>query len=75
MYELLKEYSLIDEVVISSKRDKRGKNYGFVRFRKVLEERVFVVKLENIFINNKKIYVNIPRFQRGKPEVQQQKHC
>lgn len=45
MYEVFKQYRLINKVVISLKKDKRGKKYGFVRFGKVREERVLAIEL------------------------------
>lgn len=51
-------------MVILSKRDARGKRYGFVRFFDVKEPRVLAKKLDNIFLENDKIYVNLPKFAR-----------
>lgn len=49
-------------MVIPSKRDARDKRYGFVRFFYVKEPRVLATKLDNIFLENDKIYVNLPKF-------------
>lgn len=46
-------------------RNKRGKRYGFVRFRNVEDDRLMYVALGNIFIKGCKIYANILRFKRG----------
>lgn len=64
MFEIFEHYGLIDEVVIPQKRCKRGKRYGFVRFRMVGDEAALTIKSDNIFIKSKKIYTNIPKFQR-----------
>lgn len=69
MFEIFHEYGLIEEVVIPPKRNKNEKIFGFVRFRKVLDARNLEVKLDNIFIKSKKIYVNIPKFQHGRMEA------
>lgn len=66
MFELFKEFGLVAKVVIPPKRDKRGKVYRFVRFMNVTDERILVVKLDNIFIKAKKIHANVPRFQCGR---------
>ncbi|CAL5205475.1 unnamed protein product [Lathyrus oleraceus] len=71
MFEIFKEHGMVVEVVIPPRRDKRGKIYGFVRFIKVVDARILAVKLDNIFIQGKKIYANIPRFQRGRNVDQQ----
>lgn len=47
---------------IPPKRDKKGRRYGFVRFRKVGNESELAIKLDNIFIRGRKLYANIPRF-------------
>ncbi|CAK8535026.1 unnamed protein product [Lathyrus sativus] len=64
MYEEVEPFGDIDEVVILNKRDVRGKRYDFVRFFNVENVRILAMKLENIFIGKKKLFVNIPRFQR-----------
>lgn len=66
MFNILNFFRVIDEAVILPKRDKRGKRYRLVRFRNVEDERMLAMKLNNIFINKSKIYVNIPQFQRGR---------
>lgn len=74
MYEVFQSYGDIDEVVISNKRDSRGRRYGFVRFFGVRDADFLATKLDNIFLEHKKIFVNIPRFQRkGSHEVQYKK--
>lgn len=65
MFEVFKVFGLVVEVVIPPRRNKKGKQYGFVRFRKVGDERVMAVELDNIHIQGKKLFANIPRFQRG----------
>ncbi|CAI8614976.1 unnamed protein product [Vicia faba] len=64
MYAIFKENGEIDEVIIPPKRDKRGKRFGFVRFFNVADERLMVIKLDNIIIGTKKIHANLPRFNR-----------
>ncbi|XP_058775700.1 uncharacterized protein LOC131649953 [Vicia villosa] len=65
MFEIFADFGLVVEVVIPPKRDKRGKRYGFVRFRKVRDARLLEAELDNICIKDKKIHANVPRFQRG----------
>lgn len=65
MYDIFKEYGLVVEVVIPSRRDNLGKHYGFVRFRRVGDEGKLAVKLDNIFIKSKKFHANVPKFQCG----------
>lgn len=62
MFKVFKEYELVMEVFIPSRRDRCGKRYGFVRFRKVVDKRIMAVKLDSIHIQGKKIFANISRF-------------
>lgn len=62
LYDVLKDLRDIDKVIISPKRDKRGNKYDFVRFFNVREERLMVAKLDNTFIEGKKLFDNLPRF-------------
>lgn len=64
LFDVFKEFGLVVEVVIPPRREKRGKRFGFVRFWKVKKERMLSVKLDNIFIEGKKIHANIPKFHR-----------
>ncbi|CAK8568344.1 unnamed protein product [Lathyrus sativus] len=66
MFDVFTEFGLVLEVYMPTRRDKRGKRFGFVRFRKVLDVRVLATKLDSIFILGKKIHVNLQRFVRGK---------
>lgn len=50
------------EVVISPRRNKFGNCFGFTRFKEVGDDRVLAVKLDNIFIDKKKIHANPPCF-------------
>lgn len=47
-------------------RDKRGRRFGFWRFFKVVDERLFVTKLDNIFIDHKKLHANTAKYNRDK---------
>ncbi|XP_058741575.1 uncharacterized protein LOC131613953 [Vicia villosa] len=66
IFEIFKGYRLVAEVAIPPKRDKKERRYGFVRFRKMSNERDLATKLDNIFIRGRKLYANIPRFNRKK---------
>lgn len=60
MFDMVKDFRLVVEVVIPPKRDKI-----FIKW-KVENERGLAVKLDNILIKGKMIFANIPRFQRGR---------
>ncbi|KAI5430646.1 hypothetical protein KIW84_035018 [Lathyrus oleraceus] len=64
LHEVFSRSGEVDEVVIPLKKDIRGKRYGFVRFFNVIDSRRLACKLDNIFVENVKLQVNIPRFSR-----------
>lgn len=51
-------------MVIPPRWHKLGKRFGFVCFREASELTHLAVKLDNIFIDNMKLFVNQPRFER-----------
>lgn len=61
---LFKEFKEIDEVVIPPRSDKRGKKYGYVHFFNVSGERNLVLKLDNLIMEGRKFFANLPRFVR-----------
>lgn len=66
MYPIFKEFGDIDKVIIPPKREKRDKQFGFVRFFNVADDRLMAIKLVNIIIGSRTIHANLPRFDREK---------
>lgn len=64
MFELFGCIDEVIEVVISSKRNKWGKIFGFAKFKEVGDANLLVTKLDNIIIDGKKIHANLLRFNR-----------
>lgn len=62
----MKELGEIVEVVIPSKRDRRGRRYGFVRFANMVDENMLAIKLDSVILDGRKMFANLPRFQRSK---------
>ena len=55
------------EVFIPKTKNKQGLRYGFVRFKGVEDADSLERRLDNnIFIEGMKLFVNKPRFQRGR---------
>lgn len=65
MYLIFKDYGKIGKLSIPSKRDAKGRRFRFIRFVNVHEEKVFAIKLDNIFTEKRKIRANPPSFHRG----------
>lgn len=66
LYEVFKKCGEVDKVVIPYERDVWGKRYGFVWFFKVEDERRLAVELNNIFLRDRTLHMNVLRFSRNK---------
>lgn len=62
MYKEFQDFVHAGEVVIPSKRDKRGMHYDFDRFFDIRDEYFLATKLDNIFLEGRKLYANVHRF-------------
>ncbi|KAH1205060.1 hypothetical protein GmHk_16G045861 [Glycine max] len=54
----------VREVFIAKRRNKEGRRFGFVRFKDVSDVKLLETHLDNIFIDDHKLFVNLPRFTR-----------
>ncbi|XP_058726994.1 uncharacterized protein LOC131598405 [Vicia villosa] len=59
-----KDLGVVDEIVIPPKRDWRGEKYGFVRFVNVVNIRVLETKLNNLWLEGRKLNANVSKFKR-----------
>lgn len=73
MYNNFRGLGNIYEVVIPPKKYRRGKNYGFVRFKSIENIILMAVKLDNIIIEGRKIYANVLGFQINNGGFQKKK--
>ncbi|KAG5029015.1 hypothetical protein JHK87_012529 [Glycine soja] len=64
LWKYFKKWGDVREVYIVKRRNREGRRYGFVRFKGVSDAKGLEVKLDNIFINDYKLFVNLPRFTR-----------
>src|SRR4051812_23387793 len=60
----MKNFGVVDEIVIPPKKDWRGEKYGFARFVKVEDVRMLEVKLDNLWLEGRKLKANVSRFKR-----------
>lgn len=63
LFYKLKELGEMNEVVIPPKRDMRGRRYMFARFFNMVNEKLMAVKLDNVVLEGRKLFANLPRFQ------------
>lgn len=66
LWRVFQRYDKVWEVYIAPRRDKRGKQFGFVRFMEVKNPAKLERELDSIIIGNMKMHVNIPRFENRK---------
>lgn len=64
LYNVFKTLGNIEEVIISKKRDNRRRQYGFVRFFDVRDPIRLAMKMDNMFLEGRKLFANIPKFAR-----------
>jgi len=64
MHKVFKKWARVKEVFITRRLNKWGRRFGFVRFFEVGNVTSLEKELDQIYIGNKKLYVNIPRYQR-----------
>lgn len=58
----------LEEAAIPPRRDTRGRRFGFVRFSNVKDEALLALKLDNVVLDGKKIFTNLPKFHRKTKE-------
>ena len=65
LWKNFKKWEDVREVYIAKRRNKDGRRYDFVRFKGVSDAKRLEVQLDNTFINDQKLFVNLPRFARS----------
>ncbi|XP_058783228.1 uncharacterized protein LOC131657894 [Vicia villosa] len=70
LYFEFKELGDIEEVVIPPRKDRFGRRFGFVRFLNVKDEELMATKLDNMILEGRKLFANLPRFSRPKDAEQ-----
>jgi len=65
MLKIFQRWARVKEVFISRRRNRWGRQFGFVRFFHVPNESKLEKELDQIFIGNMKLYVNLPKYRRS----------
>ena len=65
MIKIFQRWARVKELFISRKLNKWGRRFGFVRFFEVGNVGRLEKELDQIYIENMKLHVNIPRYQRN----------
>ncbi|KAH1052733.1 hypothetical protein GYH30_022169 [Glycine max] len=67
LWKIFQKWGKVWEVFIPKYKNKEGQRFGFVRFKNVQDERKLELQLDaNIYIGSMKLFVNKPRYDRGK---------
>jgi len=68
MVKVFQKWARVKEVFISRRLNKWGRRFGFVRFLEVKNVRRLEGELDQIYIGNRKLHVNIPKYWRAQSE-------
>nr|KAJ0206447.1 hypothetical protein LSAT_V11C500256130 [Lactuca sativa] len=74
LWKIFQAYGLVVDVYIAKKKNIKNKRFGFVRFIKVNDPTSFERKLNDIWIGQHKLRINLARFQHRKPPPRHQPH-
>ncbi|MCI14413.1 endonuclease/exonuclease/phosphatase family protein, partial [Trifolium medium] len=69
LWELFLQYGKVGEVYIPKKLDKRGRRFGFVKFKEVKEVEMLSESLRDVWLGSFKLRVNLSRFGRSESKV------
>jgi len=64
LWKIFASFGHMGEVVLPSKVDRWGRSFGFIRFIGVDKVKVLERKLENVWVGDCKLRVNMARFWR-----------
>ncbi|KAK2401162.1 hypothetical protein QL285_050778 [Trifolium repens] len=71
LWKLFLKYGRVGEVYIPKKLDKRGKRFGFVKFKEVEDVEELTERLRDVWVGSFKIWVNRSRFARSENKEEQ----
>jgi len=65
MFRIFQKWARVKEVFISKRPNRWGRTFGFVRLFPVPNEVRLEKQLDQIYIGNLKLYVNLPKYRRA----------
>jgi len=69
MLKIFHRWARVKEVFISRRLNKWGKRFGFVRIFDVRNVGKLERELDQLYIGNTKLFVNIPKYRRHQQEL------
>jgi len=70
MFKVFQRRARVKEVFIARRLNKWGRRFGFVRFFDVRNVRRLERELDQMYVGNKKLFVNVPKYRRNQRELQ-----
>jgi len=68
MFKVFQRWVRVKEVFIARRPNKWGRRFGFVRFFAVRNVRHLESELDQIYVGNRKLFVNVPKYRRNQLE-------
>jgi hypothetical protein len=68
LWKIFLQYGRVGEVYIPKKLDRRGRRFGFVKFKEVTDEEELSERLCDVWIGSFKLWINRSRFARSEPK-------
>ena len=66
MFKVFQRWVRVKEVFIARRPNRWGRRFGFVRFFAVRNVRRLENELDQIYVGNRKLFVNVPKYRRNK---------
>ena len=73
MLRIFQKWARVKDVFISKRPNRWGRRFGFVSFFPVPNEARLEKQLDQIYIGNLKLYVNLPKYRRSEVEFSKEK--
>jgi len=68
MFKVFQKWARVKDVFISRRLNKWGRRFGFVRFFGMRDVGHLERELDQLYVGNKKLFVNIPKYRRNMEE-------
>jgi hypothetical protein len=73
LWKLFQKFGRVGEVYIPKKVDKKGRRFGFVKFKEVNDVEALCDSMKEVWMGSFKLWVNLARFQRAEVIEEQPK--
>jgi len=73
MFRIFKKWARVKKVFISRRLNRWGRTFGFVRFYPIPNEAKLEKQVDQVYIGNLKLYVNLPKYRRVEVKVKKGK--